>query len=193
MKSLTDKYACLNLEMDKIISDANSEIASLNQKVASKYGENACRGMLNLYLAMQVEQDKLKQENTNLATGILERSRKHQQTLELYDRLKDKEMTVITQSAAHDAVEEALDTISGPSRQNFPNQLPATSRPDHQNDFSQLSINKQNENLRPRNDNSDQSNRHRRSISNDSHGSGGIMLPPQHWKEPAHRVFGSSK
>ena len=33
-KSLTDKYGNLNVQMDKIINDANTELDNLNQKLA---------------------------------------------------------------------------------------------------------------------------------------------------------------
>lgn len=33
-KSLTEKYGNLNVQMDKIINDANTELDSLNQKLA---------------------------------------------------------------------------------------------------------------------------------------------------------------
>ena len=35
-KSLTDKYGNLNVQMDKIINDANTELDSLNQKLAGR-------------------------------------------------------------------------------------------------------------------------------------------------------------
>ena len=33
-KSLTDKYGNLNVQMDKLVNDANTELDSLNQKLA---------------------------------------------------------------------------------------------------------------------------------------------------------------
>ena len=61
---------------------------------------------------MQVDQDRLKTENTNLVTAFREKSRKHQQTQELYDRLKRKEMTAVTQSAAYETVDEVLGSVT---------------------------------------------------------------------------------
>lgn len=61
---------------------------------------------------MQMEQDRLKSENQNLVTAFREKSRKHQQTQELYDRLKRKEMTAATQSAAFESVEDVLGNTS---------------------------------------------------------------------------------
>lgn len=34
-KTLTDKYSTLNVQMDKVINDANSELNILNQKLSS--------------------------------------------------------------------------------------------------------------------------------------------------------------
>lgn len=61
---------------------------------------------------MQVDQDTLKAENAKLAVAFRDKSRKHQQTQELYDRLKRKEMTAATQSAAFDSVDEVLQSVS---------------------------------------------------------------------------------
>ena len=60
---------------------------------------------------MQVDQDKLRSENVGLSMAIREKTRKHQQTQELYDRLKRKEMTAVTQSAAFDSVNEAYGSV----------------------------------------------------------------------------------
>ncbi|MCJ1399705.1 hypothetical protein MMC11_002907 [Xylographa trunciseda] len=99
-KSLTDKFGNVNAQMDKIIHDANAEIDSLTQKITQ----------------LHMEQDKLKTEHTKLTIAFRDKSRQHQQTQELYDRLKRKEMTAATQSAAFDSVDEVLQSVS--SRQN---------------------------------------------------------------------------
>lgn len=36
-KTLTDKYSTLNVQMDKVINDANSELNILNQKLSSMW------------------------------------------------------------------------------------------------------------------------------------------------------------
>ena len=64
---------------------------------------------------MQVDQERLKNENTNLVAAFREKSRKHQQTQELYDRLKRKEMTAATQSAAYQSVDEVLGSVANSS------------------------------------------------------------------------------
>ena len=89
---------------------------------------------------MQVDQDRLKTENTNLVTAFREKSRKHQQTQELYDRLKRKEMTAATQSAAYETVDEVLGSAARHGQdftanmQHFPN----IGRLHGQQDFSHL-------------------------------------------------------
>lgn len=67
---------------------------------------------------MQMDQDKLKTENASLVSAFREKSRKHQQTQELYDRLKRKEMTTATQTAAFNSVDEVLGSVSNLQAQN---------------------------------------------------------------------------
>ena len=69
---------------------------------------------------MQVDQDKLRSENTNLVAAFREKSRKHQQTQELYDRLKRKEMTSATKTAAYNSIDEVLGSVSNLQGQNQP-------------------------------------------------------------------------
>lgn len=57
---------------------------------------------------MSIDQDRLKNENQALVVNIKEKTRKQQQTQELYDRLKRKEMTTATQHAALNSVEGML-------------------------------------------------------------------------------------
>ena len=63
--------------------------------------------------AIHIDQDKLKMDNANLVQAFREKSRKHQQTQELYDRLKRKEITAATQSAAFESVDEVLQSATG--------------------------------------------------------------------------------
>ncbi|KAI4103359.1 MAG: hypothetical protein LQ339_004281 [Xanthoria mediterranea] len=111
-KSLTDKYNKLGTQVDKIIHDANTEITSLNQKLSSKsYVLSPLHSRLIALPGMQIDQEKLQSENTNLVQAFREKSRKHQQTQELYDRLKRKEMTAATQSAAFESVDDVLGNV----------------------------------------------------------------------------------
>lgn len=122
---------------------------------------------------MQLEQDKLKVENTNLVAAFREKSRRNQQTQELYDRLKRKEMTAATQSAAFDSVDEVLGSMANQSShaQNQPNMsqhYQPAARAQPQQDFSHL----------PTNFGGPQQMTHGTSYSNGSQGSGGLMPPP---------------
>ncbi|KAL2050132.1 hypothetical protein ABVK25_009635 [Lepraria finkii] len=100
-KTLTDKYSNLNQQLDQVLSDANSELNILNQRIS---------------IDMQIEQDRLKQENTQLVTAFREKCHKHQQTQELYERLKRKEMTAATQSVAFESADEVLGKVSSQQR-----------------------------------------------------------------------------
>ncbi|KAL8731479.1 MAG: hypothetical protein Q9181_004289 [Wetmoreana brouardii] len=149
-KSLTDKYNNMGTQMDKIIHDANTEIAALNQKISN----------------LQIDREKLQSENTNLVAAFREKSRKHQQTQELYDRLKRKEMTAATQSAAFESVDEVLSHVAGRTDQGRPQQHSFIPRPHGQRDLSQYQYD------------SGQDLGHRREGSNGSGGSGSMMPPP---------------
>ena len=124
---------------------------------------------------MQMDQDKLKTENTNLVAAFRVKSRKHQQTQELYDRLKRKEMTAATRSAAFESVDEVLGSVS--SRQHtgvshYPNPKPYQPelRTLYQHSLPQYPLNQNGvEQLH---------NPHQRNGSNGSGGSGRNMMPP---------------
>ncbi|MCJ1468026.1 hypothetical protein MMC07_006652 [Pseudocyphellaria aurata] len=166
-KTLTDKYGNLNVQVDKIINDANAELEILHQKLA----------------VMQIDQDKLKTDNTNLVVAFREKSRKHQQTQELYDRLKRKEMTAATQSAAIDSVDEVLGSISGrscqdPNQPSLSRQYQASSRPPGHS-HSPVEVHGQ-----------QQVYGHGRSGSNGSQGGKGLMPPPPNpTNKPGNRGF----
>ena len=113
---------------------------------------------------MQIDQDRLKAENKNLVTAFREKSRKHQQTQELYDRLKRKEMTAATQSAAFESVDEVLGNV--PGRQGFSSSHHNTGAPraHAQQDWNRDGV--------------EQFHVRRKSGSNENQGSGGMMPPP---------------
>lgn len=136
--------------------------------------------LTNSQTVMQIDQDKLKTENTNLVAVFREKSRKHQQTQELYDRLKRKEMTAATQSAAFNSVDEVLGSISSRSGQD-PNQLyQSTSRLPGQQDFSHSPVDHEQQ----------QVHSHGRSGSNGSQGERGLMPPPPNpTNKPGNRAF----
>ena len=117
---------------------------------------------------MQIDQDRLKVENKNLVTAFREKSRRHQQTQELYDRLKRKEMTAAAQSAAFESVDEVLGNI--PGRQGFvPSQHNAAApRAPAQQDLQS-----------PR-DGMVQPHARRKSGSSENRSAGAMMPPPLH-------------
>ncbi|KAL8831942.1 MAG: hypothetical protein Q9191_000582 [Dirinaria sp. TL-2023a] len=172
-RSLTDKYGNLSVQMDKIINDANAEIDNLNQKLS----------------AMQVDQDRLKSENTNLVTAFREKSRKHQQTQELYDRLKRKEMTAATQSAAYQSVDEVLGSVVNRHPQDM-----SSGMPQYPNDASDQGQNQQPQ--YPRDLGApEQRNSHNRHGSNGNDGKDGMPPPAARFRAPGQGVplFGSSQ
>lgn len=108
------------MQMDKLINDANVEIEMLHQRLAGTKMQlfRFILTILTTSLGMQIDQDKLRSENTSLVAAFREKSRKHQQTQELYDRLKRKEMTSVTQTAAYNSVDEVLGSVSNLQGQN---------------------------------------------------------------------------
>ena len=122
-----------------------------------------------------MDQDKLKVENANLVTAFREKSRKHQQTQELYDRLKRKEMTAVTQSAAFESVDEVLQSASNhTARHGLDNvrhdfNLQTAPRGSVLRQYPQLPLEQRG---------LDQALRHRRDGSDGSGGSGRMMPPP---------------
>lgn len=131
-------------------------------------------------LDMQIDQDRLKAENTSLVAAYRDKQRKHQQTQELYDRLKRKEMTAATQFAAFDSVDEVLGNVSG--RQVFgasmhPQQQPAVSGDSAVRGLHTTHVDR---------NGIEQVHTHQRSGSTHSQGSGELMPPP-----PLHRPGGA--
>ena len=65
-----------------------------------------------LALDLTVENDRLRTETQQLAINIKDKARKHQQTQELYDRLKRKQMTAATQFAAQSAANDSIEDMN---------------------------------------------------------------------------------
>jgi len=114
----------------------------------------------------------LKSENTNLVAAYRDKQRKHQQTQELYDRLKRKEMTAATQSAAFESVDEALGHVQsrpGYDAPMYSQQYSGARAKQPQRDFQPAHVD---------HNGIEQVHTHQRSGSNNSQGSGGLMPPP---------------
>ncbi|KAI1734773.1 hypothetical protein F4680DRAFT_453651 [Xylaria scruposa] len=107
-KTLTEKYSSLNVHLDKVVNDANAEIANCHNKL-----DNA-----------EIERDELRKKYEELLQTCKEKNRKLLQTQELYDKLKRKAMLGQVQDAAEDAVESTLQAPlvnnNGAETQEFP-------------------------------------------------------------------------
>ncbi|KAI0193207.1 hypothetical protein EV127DRAFT_489110 [Xylaria flabelliformis] len=107
-KTLTEKYSSLNVHLDKVVNDANAEIANCHNKL-----NNA-----------EIERDELRKKYEELLQTCKEKNRKLLQTQELYDKLKRKAMLGQVQDAAEDAVESTLQAPlvnnNGVEPQDFP-------------------------------------------------------------------------
>lgn len=84
------------------------------------------------YKDAHVENERLEIEQAKIKQALIDKTRVHQQTLELYDRLKRKEITAATQSAALDSVDNVLDSMANRQGSNQPyqsNARPHTTQP----------------------------------------------------------------
>lgn len=122
--------------------------------------------LLILSAALQLDREKLQSENTNLVQAFREKSRKHQQTQELYDRLKRKEMTAATQSAAFESVDDVLGNVGNRVGHARPPQQSFAPGQQGRQEASQYAYA------------NGQDLVHQRDGSNGSGGSGGMMPPP---------------
>lgn len=171
-KTLTEKYNTLNIHLDKVVNNATSEMNILNQQLSSKEIFHPQNIVVNCCVDMQIDQDRLKAENTSLVAAFREKHRKYQQTQELYDRLKRKEMTAATQSAAFDSVEEVLGNVSSRQGLGIPSrntQYPAGPAMSAQRGPQPTSYDSNGGEHLPT---------HQRTGSNHSQGSGGMPPPP---------------
>ncbi|KAJ5388764.1 cyclin [Penicillium cosmopolitanum] len=95
-KSLTEKYASLSMQMDKVIHNANSEIATLHGKVSDLQGAH----------------ELLEKKNQELIDLNRERSKKLTQITNLYSILKARAMRTQLQNAASDTVTQTINTFT---------------------------------------------------------------------------------
>lgn len=111
-KSLTEKYASLNGELDKVIYAANSEVSELRAKLEST--SLSSESLLEEHqptsnVGMTVDQDTLRRKNDELRTAYEDKARKQLQTQEMYDKLKRQSLLGQVQNAATDAVEHHIE------------------------------------------------------------------------------------
>ncbi|CAG7922297.1 unnamed protein product [Penicillium olsonii] len=98
-KSLTEKYANLNTQMDKIIHNANTEITAMQNRITD----------------MQSAQDDLQKKNQELNDLCRDKTNKLSQMSNLYNLLKSRAMRSRMQSAASDTVSQTLLTLNAPT------------------------------------------------------------------------------
>ncbi|GAW25128.1 putative E3 ubiquitin-protein ligase CCNB1IP1 [Rosellinia necatrix] len=91
-KTLTEKYSSLNVHLDKVVNEANAEIANCHNKLKDA----------------EIDRDELRKKYEELLRTCKEKNKKLLQTQELYDKLKRKAMLGQVQDAAEDAVESTL-------------------------------------------------------------------------------------
>ncbi|KAI1265902.1 hypothetical protein F5Y18DRAFT_30918 [Xylariaceae sp. FL1019] len=91
-RTLTQKYSRLNVDLDKVVNDANAEIANCHNKL-----KNA-----------EFERDETRKRYDELLQTYKEKNKRLLQTQELYDKLKRRAMLDQVQDAAEDAVESTL-------------------------------------------------------------------------------------
>ncbi|KAK0277463.1 hypothetical protein LTR91_006094 [Friedmanniomyces endolithicus] len=97
-RSLTDRYATLSSQMDKVIHDANSEITSLRDKLE----------------ATHLDQKALEQKNHDLAEKYKGKSKQQQQLLRQYQLLKRGQETPGLEMAADQNAENFLRAAAAP-------------------------------------------------------------------------------
>ncbi|KAJ9292741.1 hypothetical protein DTO271G3_8440 [Paecilomyces variotii] len=96
-KGLTEKYASLSTEMDKIIHNANMEISNLQNRLSE----------------MELNQQQLHKKNQELVEMYREKCKKHAQMTNLYNLLKSRAMRSQMQTAASDTVSNTLNSLPG--------------------------------------------------------------------------------
>ncbi|KAI1109178.1 hypothetical protein F5Y14DRAFT_444898 [Nemania sp. NC0429] len=95
-RTLKEKYSSLNVHLDKVVNEANAEIANCHNKLKGA----------------EIDRDELRKKYEELLQTCKEKNRKLLQTQELYDKLKRKAMLGQVQDAAEDAVESTLQASS---------------------------------------------------------------------------------
>ncbi|RAH80995.1 hypothetical protein BO86DRAFT_340575 [Aspergillus japonicus CBS 114.51] len=103
-KTLTEKYANLNTQMDKVIHNANSEISALQARISD----------------MQTTQDQLRKKNQELVDLYREKCTRFTQITNLYNLLKSRAMKSQMQTAATDSVHQMLNSLALPHPNNVP-------------------------------------------------------------------------
>lgn len=107
---LKEKLNDVNTRMEKVVHDADTEIAVLQNKLSSKSRHSASTPWPadSSLAAMQLNQEDLQKKTNELADALREKTRKYTQMQELYNKLKRRTLYSQVQTAASDAVDQTL-------------------------------------------------------------------------------------
>lgn len=95
--------------MEKFTRDANSEIGELQNKLSCRFNILHRTRRIYAYLAaMQLTHNELQKKNHELAEALREKTKKHSQMQELYNKLKRRMLYSRVQSAASDALDHSM-------------------------------------------------------------------------------------
>ncbi|PYI31985.1 hypothetical protein BP00DRAFT_445992 [Aspergillus indologenus CBS 114.80] len=127
-KTLTEKYANLNTQMDKVIHNANSEISALQARLSGAFSPQVrfdspplspeapskprYQHTLPHHADMQTTQDQLRKKNQELVDLYREKCTRFTQITNLYNLLKSRAMKSQMQSAATDSVHQTLNALA---------------------------------------------------------------------------------
>ncbi|TAQ85444.1 hypothetical protein B7494_g6222 [Chlorociboria aeruginascens] len=114
-KNLTDKYATLNTQMNKFIHNANGEIKNIRSKMSGEWFTIA-KAYTDYIPDMHGDHENLRRKHEEVIQALKERTRKHLQTQELYDKLKGRTMVGQVQNAASDAVDHTIQASAAGER-----------------------------------------------------------------------------
>ncbi|KAK6531081.1 hypothetical protein TWF281_007906 [Arthrobotrys megalospora] len=91
-KTLTEKFNTLSTQLDKVVLEANTEIATLNERLQ----------------ALAIENETISRKNHELGEALREKSRKQLEIQDRYDKLRRKSLISHVQTAATGSVGRVL-------------------------------------------------------------------------------------
>ncbi|GKT45513.1 uncharacterized protein ColSpa_05694 [Colletotrichum spaethianum] len=115
-KTLTEKLKSVDMKLQKAVDDANTEIASLQERIqgksASKTAPLPSSMLADILAALSEDYDDVRRKHEELAYAYQHKCRKLTQVQELYDRVKRKAELGQMEAAAVDAVDSSLQHVT---------------------------------------------------------------------------------
>lgn len=113
-RSLTEKYTTLNTEMDKVVHDANTEIANLRERLQGML----TKGRSYIYhtdaaLAAEQEQKRFENDMHKMADAYKEKTKTQAHLQKVYTQLKAQVLAGQVASAASDDADATLRSATG--------------------------------------------------------------------------------